>query len=145
MFKNKANVLTVVVVAACLAGLLFASPRGDVFTKRVYTDDGNTRVPFVVSVASTAWTSIYAANVNRRYAIVHTTSTSTVDICLSTTTTAAAACTTATPGIKLGQVFEVFEDHSQAALYGRTLATTPGSVYLYGEYQYDSNDNSSFE
>jgi len=145
MLKNKANILTGIAVSLCLACLLFASPRGNIFTQRVYKDNGNTRLPFVVSVASTSWSTILSADGNRRYAIMHTSSTATADICLSTTTTAAADCSATTPGIKLGQVFESYEDYSQAALYGRSFADSVGSTYIYGEYHYDSRDSALTE
>ena len=135
----KKNLLIAVLLGVLMAGVAYTAPRGDFSVGKSYDNNGNTRVGFFVSVASTAWTTILSADANRRYAVVHATSTSIPELCISTSALSS-ACTATLPGRHLPQVGIVFEDHNEAALYGRLLGGVGGSVYLLGEKQHDSAD-----
>ncbi|MEA3432559.1 MAG: hypothetical protein U9R01_07830, partial [candidate division WOR-3 bacterium] len=96
-------------------------------------------VSFSVTIDSTSWTQIIPEDSKRRYAVIEATSTSNEGfICVSTFTTTSIECTNSVIGQKIGLTRHYIEDYSEAILYGRNSSAS--SLYLIGEYQYDSAD-----
>lgn len=135
-------------IIAVFAVSVFAAGRQSPFVTPTSVNNGNTRAGFMVAVTTTAWSTVLSSDVRRRYAVIHTTSTSVVEICLSTVSAAATTCTADTEGRHFPHIGTVVEDHSEAALYARGIAgdveSVAKSVNLYGETQYDSTDVSSY-
>lgn len=135
----KKNILLILSLGIVFTSIAQAKPRDSVFSNGVIIDNGNSRVPFVVSLTSSSWTAILSEDSNRRYAIIQTSASATSDICLSTTTSSATGCSATTPGVKLGTIFDYFEDFNQAPLYGKVFEAG-NSLSVYGEYQRDNRD-----
>ena len=135
----KKNILITLLLGVILGGLATAAPRLGPSVTKSTDNNGDTRVPFSVTLSSVAWTQVLGENEDRRYSIVETTSTSISGfVCLSTFTTVGIECTATTNGQKLGLTKHYIEDHNEALLYGRN--SEAASIYLSGEYQYDSKD-----
>ena len=118
-----------------------SAPRGKIFVDKVYTNNGNTRVPFSVAVDSTSWVQVLPTRANRRYAILQTTSSSLSGyICLSTTTQSSIVCDDTTNGMIIGNPHSILENYSEAVLYARYQDGVAGTVYIKGEEEYDNGD-----
>lgn len=141
---KKEYLLIVILGVVAFAGLASTAPRKDFQVTKVFTNNGNARQEFLVNVTSTAWVEVLPASATRRYAVIHATSTSITEVCLSTISAAATVCSATTAGRHMPHVGIVIEDHNEAALYARGIAAsasiTPSSVYLMGEKQYDTGD-----
>ena len=134
----KKNILIALLLGVVLGGVVTAAPRFKVHVTKVYQNFGDTRVPFAVELVDSAWTQILSSDANRRYAVIEATSTANGGIiCLSTSTTVGMACAATLNGQKIGLTRYSVEDYNEAALYGRSSS---GSLYVVGEYQYDSLD-----
>ena len=118
----------------------YTAPRSDFQVSKDYTNNGDTRSGFTVLVASTAWAEILPRDIERRLAVIHSTSTSVVEICLSTISASATTCSDTTNASRFPYVGTSIEDHNEAPLYGRVIAGNGGTARLYGQIQYDSGD-----
>ena len=136
----KKNLLIALLLGAAIAGLVESAPRLGVNVTKVYQNNGDTRVPFSVSVTSLAWTTVLAASESRRYAVIQTTSTSISAICISTISASADNCNSTRPGRRFPIATYMMEDYSEAALYARGITGSNETISLVGEYQYDSRD-----
>jgi hypothetical protein len=135
------KIIIIFIGIIALYGVIKSAPRQDYSVTKTYINNGNTRVPFSVSVASTSWTAVLSTQDTRRYSIIETTSTALPGfICLSTTTTSGTTCTNSSNGQKLGLVKYYIEDYNEAPIYARLQDGIAGSVYIVGEIQYDSKD-----
>jgi len=131
------------VIAIGLLGSVYtnSAPRGKIFVDKISINNGDTRLPFNISITSTSWTQVLPKRAKRRYAVIQTTSTAMAGyICLSTTTTSGVLCKDDTKGMVIGQSLSILENHSEAILYGRLQDGVGGTVYLRGEEEYDSGD-----
>lgn len=141
---KKEYLLISVLGVLAFGSVAYTAPRSDFAVSKEYTNNGNTRQGFAVSVTSSAWVEVLPASVTRRFAVVHATSTSITEVCFSTTNAAATVCSASLPGKHMPYFGIVFEDHNEAAVYARGIgaATTigPTSILLLGEKQYDSGD-----
>jgi hypothetical protein len=131
----------IIVAVVCLGYITsaYSAPRDSFFVAKTYVNEGNTITPFAVAITSTAWTSISSADVTRRAVVIQTLSTAAALICVSTITTSGLACAATTNGVRI-EPGGVYVDNSEAALYGRVLDATAGTVYAYGIAFKDSKD-----
>lgn len=141
---KKSIILNSFLIGVVLSGLALATPRLNVYVQKVSQNNGDYREGFLVSITSSSWTSILSADEDRRYAIIHATSTSITEVCLSTISAAATTCTATLPGRHIPNVGIVVEDWNEAPLYARGIAASDGitatSINLMGEKQKDSRD-----
>lgn len=141
IYMKKSNILNIILIGVLFISAGFAAMRGNVFVERFYKNNGDTRVPFAISISSTSWTLVLPKDEHRRYTIIQTSTTAPAGvICLSTTNALATVCSDTTKGIRITGSNNRYEDYSEAVLYGRLQDSVAGSVSLYGEYQYDSRD-----
>lgn len=136
----KKNLLIALLIGMVAVITVNSAPRLYVQVQKIYRNHGDTRSGFLVTVASTSWTTVMAADVERRYAQIHTTSTVIDTVCLSTISASATVCEATLPGRKFPGVGSQVEDYSEAILYARVIDGSGASIYLLGEQQYDSAD-----
>jgi hypothetical protein len=140
------KLLLISAVLGMCVGLIFdardaySAPRDGFMVSKEYTNNGNARQGFMVTCASTTWTAVLPSSVIRRYAIIHTTSTSVAEVCLSTISASATVCAATTDGIHFPYVGVSIEDNNEAPLYCRVIAANGATVNLYGQKQYDTGD-----
>lgn len=136
--KDKSMILSFA-LAAATAMYALAAPTGYPNTvDRVAQNEGNRRTEIGVLVTSFTWTVVISTDIRRRSAILHTTQDAPGDVCLRFASDST-ACTRAASGIQL-EPGASYSDFSEAVLYGRAEALTPGTT-LYGFSFFDIGDS----
>lgn len=136
--KNHAKLSLVIIMA--FAAMAWAASSPGSFVTKTYTNTGNTRAGFLVVVSSDSWSTILPASAIRRYSVIHATSTTVIEVCLSTISVTATVCSATLPGRHIPQVGIVIEDNSEAALYARVIDGNAADVNLMGERQHHDVD-----
>ncbi len=136
---KKTIILVSFMAIAAFVGYADSAGREDFTVTKTYLNEGNDRTPLAVAVTSVTWVTVLSANVTRRSAVLHTLSTATDTVCLSTFTTSGITCASTTKGVHL-EKGGVFIDNSEAILYGRLADTVSGTVYIFGMEYKDTKD-----
>ncbi len=140
-----------------LAGLLglflpivaSAHPRDRTSVIRTQRNDGDSVLPFAITVSSGYWTIVGSSNtfvgsetgpsrLRRRSLSVQTLSAVAFGICLSTSNSNTVACDDNSGGHELGSAWSSVTIFDEAAWYARTRAGGPGTIK--GAEHYDSRD-----
>lgn len=143
-YTNKGTMSKILFILMFLPIAANAAPRGAFDVTKTYLNEGQTRVGLAVACSSSAWTSVLPTGITRRAAVLHTLSTASETVCLSTITATAITCTSDTAGIHL-EKGGTYIDNSEDVLYCKVATgsaiTTAYSVYLYGMVYRDSKDD----
>jgi len=134
-FKFNLDFLLIVLL---LSVAIYAAPRAGTDVDKMYTNEGNTRTDIYVSLSSTSWTSVLSVNAKRRNAVLHTLSSASYTVCLSSSNTSATTCSATKAGIHL-EPGQTYTDYSEAVLYGRVFAAGTATA-IYGMEFKDSAD-----
>lgn len=135
-----------------LPGLAEAFPRGVSSVQRVSRNDGDSRNPFAITLASHTWTVVGSSlttlgtetgpsRLRRRAMTIQTISTVPYTVCLSSVSLAASPCDDSIGGYELGVPWGSVSIYDEAVWYGRSRAG--GTTVIKGVEHFDSRDEAA--